>query len=364
MRVAAHNGATIWGGAERATTLLLRGLMDRGHDVLLFCNSELVASRAAAEGVPTRKCRLGGDIALPHAFRLASALRAYHADVFIVGTYKKLFLASLGARMARVPRVVARIGLESDTPRSWKYRVALRRWTDGIAVNARRIVAPFATLDGFAAERVALIHNGVSIPEARERGSALRSELGIAPDCVVVGTIARLAIQKRIDRLLEVAALLPDNVHVVVAGDGTRREDLEQLSAQRGLTGRVHFLGHRDDKEAVFDVLDLFVITSDTEGLSNAMLEAMARGIPVVSTPVSGAAEALLADESGPATGIVTEFEADTIAAAIVPLIGDPEQRAALGAAARERAKRLFSIETMLDKWEAFLAPAAAREST
>ena len=364
MRVAAHNGATIWGGAERATTLLLRGLMDRGHDVVLFCNSELVAKPAAGEGVPTRICRIGGDIALWDAFQLASELRTYRADAFIVGTWKKLFFASLGARMAKVPRIVARVGLETDTPRSWKYRVALRKWTDGVAVNARRIIAPFATLDGFGAERVALIHNGVRIPEPRERGDSIRSELGIAPDCIVVGTVARLAIQKRIDRLLEVAALLPESVHVIVAGDGTRREDLEKLSSQRGLTARVHFVGHRDDKDAVFDALDVFVITSDTEGLSNAMLEAMARGIPVVSTPVSGAGEALLADETGPAAGVVTEFDADAIAATISDLIGDPGELAALGAAARDRARRLFSVETMLDKWEAFLAPAVIRGST
>ena len=364
MRVAAHNGATIWGGAERATTLLLRGLMDRGHDVVLFCNSDLVAKRAAAEGVPTRIRRVGGDIALPHAFRLASELRAYRADAFIVGTWKKLFLAGLGARIAKVPRVVARVGLESDTPRSWKYRFALRKWTHGVAVNARRMIAPFATLDGFGPERVALIHNGVRIPTMRERGNSIRSELGIAPDCIVVGTVARLAIQKRIDRLLAVASLLPEHVHVIIAGDGTRREELEKLSSQRGLTARVHFLGHRDDKDAVFDALDVFVITSDTEGLSNAMLEAMARGIPVVSTPVSGAGEALLADESGPAAGVVTEFDADRIAATISELIGDPRQSAALGAAALDRARRLFSVDTMLDKWEAFLAPTATRGST
>jgi hypothetical protein len=107
--------------------------MDRGHDVLLLCNDSLVAEQAATHGIPTKICVIGGDITLHHSFRLASALREYRADAFIVGTYKKLFLATLGARMAGVPRVVARVGLESDTPRSWKYRFALTRWTDAVA---------------------------------------------------------------------------------------------------------------------------------------------------------------------------------------------------------------------------------------
>ena len=338
--------------------MLLRGLADRGHEVLLLCNSRMVAERAASEGVPTRLCVIGGDIALHHSFQLASALRSFRADAFIVGTYKKLFLAALGARMASVPRIVARVGLESDTPRNWKYRFALRRWTDAVAVNAQRIVGRFAELDGFGPDRVTLIHNGV--PPLRAPGqSSLRKELGIENDAFVVGTVARLAKQKRIDRLLEVAALLPASVHVVIAGDGTRREELERLSERKGVSSRVHFIGHRDDKTAVYDSLDVFVLTSDSEGLSNAMLEAMTRELPVVSTPVSGADDALRENGNGVPAGVVTEFNASSIAEAISNLIDSPATRKAIGAAARERALEEFSLDAMLDKWEAFLAPAA-----
>ena len=357
MRVAAHNGATIWGGAERATTMLLRGLMDRGHDVLLLCNNTLVAEQAAASGIPTRICAIGGDIALHHSLRLASVLRSYRADAFIVGTYKKLFLATLGARLAGVPRIVARVGLESDTPRSWKYRFALRRWTDAVAVNARRIIAPFARLDGFGPDKVTLIHNGVVFPAAGEKGPSVRAELGIENGAMVVGTMARLAKQKRIDRLLETAKLLPPELHVVIAGDGTRREELERLARQEGQSARVHFLGHREDKAAVYDALDVFVITSDSEGLSNAMLEAMARGLPIVSTPVSGADDALLADGDGSSAGIVADFAPQSIANAIRDLIDSPEKRQEMGSVARDRARNAFSLDTMLDRWEAFLAP-------
>jgi glycosyltransferase involved in cell wall biosynthesis len=168
--------------------------------------------------------------------------------------------------------------------------------------------------------------------------------------------MARLAIQKRIDRLIEVTKLLPSDVHVVVAGDGTRRDYLEKLARRTGVAGRVHFLGHRDDKDAVYDALDVFVITSDSEGLSNAMLEAMTRGLPIVSTPVSGADDALLADGSGSPAGIVAGFSAQSIADAIRDLINSPEKRHAMGSVARDRALNAFSLDRMLDKWEAFLA--------
>jgi len=96
MFVVAHNGARIWGGAERATALLLAGLQARGHRVLLLCNDGLVARRAGEMGVPTRIVPLGGDAVIPHALRLAGVLREVRPDAFIVGTFRKLFLAALG----------------------------------------------------------------------------------------------------------------------------------------------------------------------------------------------------------------------------------------------------------------------------
>lgn len=357
MRIAAHNGATIWGGAERATVMLLRGLMDRGHEVLLLCNSGLVASEAVRRGVPARRCVIGGDVSVFGAFHLALVLRAYRPDVFVVGTFRKLFLASMGARMARVPRIVARVGLESDTPRSRKYRFALRMWVDGVAVNGRRIVEPFANLDGFCASRVALIPNGVRVPDGRDAVGSLRSTLGIDSRSVVIGTVARLAQQKRIDRLLDAARSLPQNVVVVIAGDGTQRKELEQIAADQGLSSRVHFLGHCDSTSEVFAALDIFVVASDREGLSNAMLEAMASGLPIVSTPVSGAEEALVADAGNPAAGIIADFSSGSIASAVRELIDDPVRRESMGRAARNRAMARFSMDAMLDGWERFLFP-------
>ena len=103
MRIVAHNGAQIWGGAERATVALLRGLKERGHSVTLLCNADVVARNANARGLDTELCVIGGDIALHHSIRLAMTLKRLAPDAFIIGTFKKLFLAGLGARMGGVP---------------------------------------------------------------------------------------------------------------------------------------------------------------------------------------------------------------------------------------------------------------------
>ena len=356
MRIVAHNGARIWGGAERATVALLDGLRLRGHDVLLLCNDRLVATESRSRGVPAEICVLGGDIAIPHAFRLSRLLKHHRPDVFIVGTYKKLFLAGLGARMAEVPRVIARVGLESDTPRSIKYRIALRRWIDGVAVNSRRMAESFASLDGFDSSRVKVIWNGVESRHPPADPMKLRQELGIPAGQFLIGTVARLAIQKRIDRLLEVTQLLPD-VSCVIAGDGTRRDELTEKAKSLAVQERVCFLGHRDDVGDVMAAMDVFVVTSESEGLSNAMLEAMSYGLPVVSTNVSGAEDALGVDDQGLSAGIVTNFDVQSIANAVTTLEKDPKLRGTMSRMARKRALTQFSQERMLSSWEEFLAP-------
>jgi glycosyltransferase involved in cell wall biosynthesis len=352
MRIVAHNGAQIWGGAERATVALLWGLKARGHSVTLLCNADVVARNANAYGLETELCVIGGDIALHHSMRLAMTLKRLRPDAFIIGTFKKLFLAGLGARMAGVPRVVARIGLETDTPRSAKYRYALRHWIDGVAVNARRMVRPFAELDGFEAKDVALIWNGVE--PAEDEASDVRSELGIPQEAFVAGTVGRLAKQKRIDRLIQAIDILPD-VRCIIAGDGARKGDLAALVSDLRLGDRVILAGHRDDTDAVLASLDVFVVSSDTEGLSNAMLEAMSRGVPVVSTDVSGAEDALTPGNHAPA-GIVVDFTPEALARGIALLRDDRARRQAMGDAARDLASTVFSMDAMLDKWEAFVA--------
>jgi glycosyltransferase involved in cell wall biosynthesis len=293
---------------------------------------------------------------LPHAFTLARELRRIRPDAFIVGTYKKLFLAALGSRMARVPRIVARIGLESDTPsRHAKYGFALRRWIDGVVVIAEGTVAPFAELEGFGAEKVEVIHNGVRQPPRKKPAGSVRHELGIQPDAFVIGTLVRLDRQKRLDRLLDAVALLPGDIHCIIAGSGDQGDILIAKSISLGLRDRVYFAGHRDDVGDVLSAMDVYVVSSDREGHSNSMLEAMSWRVPVVSTPVSGAADSILGGRA-PA-GILADFTAESIAGAIMSLRDDPARLAAMGAAAGDNARQLFSIEMMLDKWEAFLRP-------
>lgn len=353
MRIAVHIGTRIWGGQERAVVRLMAGLRDRGHDVVLLCNSDAVLERAQAAGISARRCVIGGDAMVSHSIRLAIELRRIQPDVFLIGTYKKLFLAALGARLARVPRTVMRVGLESHTPKNAKYRIALRWWTDGVVVIARRLVAPYAELDGFGRDKVALIHNGVRKPTAQKPPRSVRNELSIPRDAFVVGCVARLDSMKRLDRMIDAVAQLPEDVHCLIAGGGTEEKFLRDRATTAGIENRVHFAGEREDIGDVLSALDVYVVSSDREGHSNSMLEAMSFGIPVVSTPVAGAEDSLAVPDS--AAGIITDFSVESIRDGVRLLYENRELRHTLGAAAARLAETRFSFDVMLDQWEAFL---------
>lgn len=363
MFVLAHNSSNVFGGGEIGTVLLLAGLQRRGHRVRMLFRDEENAARAAAYGIPTGVQRIGGDAMLPDAVRMAARLRAERPDAVILTTFKKVFLSGLGARLARAPFVVQRIVLQGDTPaRGARYRLALRRFVDAISLNADAMRPPFLAGDpGLDPAKVVTILDGVRAPARTREPGAVRRELGIPADAFVVGSVARLAGQKRFDRLLRALALLPEPVHCILAGDGPVTEPMRALAAELGMADRVHLPGFRRDVGDVLDALDLFAVSSDREGLANAMLEAMAFGLPVVSTDVSGAREALDAAPGEPAAGIVTGFSEAELAEAIGGLLRDPDGRRRMGDAARERAERRFGEERFLDEWERLLEDGVRR---
>jgi glycosyltransferase involved in cell wall biosynthesis len=188
-------------------------------------------------------------------------------------------------------------------------------------------------------------------PAARDR---LRGELGITGDAVVCFTAARLAAVK--GHVLQLQALsslrgsaAADNLHLVWAGEGDQRAVLEGEVLRLGLGDRVHLLGQRGDIDSWHDAADIFLLTSRLEGMPLAIMEAMAKAVPVIATAVSGIPEEmgetgrLLPDPSVDAGNVVRE-----LAATLLEWGADPELRRAIGEHGRRRAEAMFREEQML----------------
>lgn len=364
MYVVAHNASRHYGGIEIWIARLLSGLQRRGHRVRLYCRHTDLATRARAEGIETRIQKLRGDAAVWDAFAFARVLRADRPDALVLSTFNKIWLGGMAARLARVAPVVLKVANREAAVAQFKYAFPIRNWIDAVVTNNEVLCEPFRrTLPPTRSHRVFAIWDGVAVPARVRDAGAVRRELGLPAGTMVIGSVARLTRQKRFDRFVRVLASLPAHVHGVIAGEGDERDAIQALATSLGVGARMHLLGFRSDVGDVLAAFDVFMVTSDFEGLANAMLEAMAAGLPVVSTPVDGAGEALFASPAGSVPGRVTSWDDNSIVAATRDLIGDAPLRNAMSLAATTRARERFGFDRMLDEWETLLSAPAFRAS-
>ena len=158
----------------------------------------------------------------------------------------------------------------------------------------------------------------------------------------VIGTVAALRPEKNVARLLRAFARLPGG-RLVIVGDGAERAGLQALAAELRLAERVEFAGHQTDTPAFYARFDVFALSSDTEQMPLSVIEAMASGLPVVSTDV-GDVRLMVAAENTP---LITGLDDDSMAKALAALAADPVARQKIGAANLAKARRDFDQAAM-----------------
>jgi phosphatidylinositol alpha-mannosyltransferase len=201
----------------------------------------------------------------------------------------------------------------------------LRRATRVVAIT-EEIADEASGLLGLDPARIARLPNGVDRRRFRPAHSARE-----APARILF--VGRLSEQKRVDVLLDAFARLDTEAELVIVGEGPLREKLEAQARALGVSERTRFLGARDDVPVLLRDAWVFALPSAAEGASNALLEAMASGVPAVATELPGTSEV-----AGGAALLVPPGDSDALAEALERLLGDEDLRATLGAAGLERA--------------------------
>ena len=276
---------------------------------------------------------------LPEASRIAR-VHTFHGHV-LEGYFPELVAK-------RLRKHEARLALETDRVIAVSHATADDLVRLGVTEEQRIVVVPPGVDLG---ELAAL--PGLEAPE--RRSGAVRGLIGAGADDVVVGVVGRLAPVKQVGHALDVFELLCERypqLHLAFIGDGEDRGLLERrianLAASADRSARVHLLGARDDMPQVLADLDLVLLTSRSEGMPVALIEAGAAGLPVVATPVGGVPE-LIAHER---TGFLGET-VDDLAFHLADLLDRKDERAAMGGRSRLRILKRHSAEALTDRLEA-----------
>jgi glycosyltransferase involved in cell wall biosynthesis len=314
----------------------------------------------------TRAPDLGAD--LRAARELWTILRRERVDVLHTHNPKPGVYGRIIGRGARVPIVVNTVhGLyatEEDpvTKRSLVYglEAVASRFSDAELFQNPEDLALMQRLH--LTRHAALLGNGVDLARfdatrfTTEQRRSVRAELGATDDTIVVGTVGRLVAEKGYPELFDAMSRLPDAGYVLVvvgAGDPDKPDALDPSLVARARDEGVRFLGHRDDVDALYAAMDVFVLASHREGFPRAAMEATAMGVPVVATNVRGCRQVVEHDHTGL---LVPVRDPAALARAIAALGDDPGRRARMGAASVVRARDQFDerkvVETVLTTYK------------
>lgn len=350
------------GGLERVVCDLVQEQVRAGHCITVVClfTDGLLADEARRAGAPVVAIRKRTGLDPAALMRLRRELNACQADVIhthnATAHYHAAFMARRRGHAVLVNTRHGMGGERRSDRRERLYSMALGRTAAVAAVcqaAADRMVA-----DGIVpAGLMRVVPNGIRVDAfgLQDRLDA-RRRLGVTGDGLVIGTVGRLNWAKDHAFLLRACQeYVTDDpaASVVIVGKGEERDELERMTAALGLQGRVRFLGDRSDVASLLPGMDIFALSSRTEGHSIALLEASAAGVAMIATDVGGNREIVQHRSTGL---LVPHGDLQGFAGALRELAQSPSLRSGLGAAARVWAAANASLGVMAQRYERLYA--------
>lgn len=373
-RADAHRGGTpaklvLWAGSfESAGTqrflLELLRRMDRGRFTPIMFSTlaqgELLPE-VEALGVPVHEFGTGRRVLSPRTVgdlsRAAAFLRRERVDILSCMLGLTTLVGPFVGRAAGVPVVVNNQRNLSywlrGGARESVYGFVSRRVVDAVIVNSAAAARELSGRFHVPESKVENIGVGTDLERisAAEPAEELRRELDLG-ESKVVGVVAKLSPVKGHGRFLEAAALTArtyGDVRFLVVGDGSERPALEREAGELGLSGKVHFIGVRDDVPAVLKLMDVLVLSSLSEGSPNVLLEGMAAGVPVVAMSVGGVPEVV---EDGVSGFLVDPGDAPGLSNAVLRLLNDSDRAREMGRKGRAIAAENYDINRVIARVE------------
>lgn len=353
------------GGMEAGVVKLIRN-MDSERFEQAVCATRRVSS--LANEIQDRAQIICLDQPAGRRFQVASlarAIRRIKPDIVHSHNWSAIEAVLAGRWVGSCRLVHSEHGIETDGAfrepwrRRWFRRIAYEMADHVFCVSAQ-LRDHRAQETGFPVKRIDVVRNGVDTrrfsfrPELR---STMRERMGVSPDEFCIGAVGRLEAVKGLDTLLHsVASAGASNANwrVLLIGDGAERSRLEHFVRESPyLAARIRFLGDVGNVAELLAALDVYVLPSISEGISNSLLEAMATGLPVIASSVGGNVEVVCDGESGL---LFPTRDSQALAQSLERIHRNPEFAKQLGRNAVDRVKKEFSLDTMVSNYERMYA--------
>lgn len=294
-------------------------------------------------------------------FRMKRLMKEKKVDMLQIYFFDGRIIGTLAGMLAGIhPRVFCRREM------GWWYTRArlfvtqrMAALSDYCLVNANCIKELVAATEHFPKEKIEVVYNGVDLHLSASEKRPKKSDFGIPEDSPLVGVVSNLRGVKRIDRFIDIASRINNkNTHFMIIGKGPLENELKAQCQKLGLSERVHFHYTVDNTHDIIGLFDVGVLSSESEGLSNVLIEYALAGIPSAAFKVGGNPEVIADGE----TGYVAENgDIDSLAQKIDGLLDNDAERKIFGDNARRRAEELFGVKAMVKKTEDFYSKILGR---
>ncbi len=294
------------------------------------------------------------DWGLP--FRLAKVFKERKIDIVHTHNPSVWLYGGIAAKIAGIPLIhTAHTPSDYKVERWGKIERMLSWFTDQVTSVSISVGEFMIQGEGVSRDKVQVIHNGVKSEDfdVTVDKAQKRAELGLGMSDFAFINVARFFPNKDHSTLLKafaiVAKKLPE-ARLLLCGEGMLKEDLLKETAALGLNDKVKFMGNRRDIAYIHKAIDVFVLSSTKEGLPIVLLEAMAAGVPIVTTDVDGNPEAVAHNETGL---VVPSRNPEALAQAMLDMQADPARARSMGEKGKKRVKELFTFEKMVNAYYA-----------
>jgi len=355
------------GGAERSVARLINALDQQRFRPLVICltQSGPAAGWIESADVPVIEIKKQAGVDPKALRRLSRTMLDYQVDVVHSYNWGTLMESAWARRQAKTPvHVHAERGSVLGAAEIRGLRMRLRgrvagwlmRRCDAVVTNAHSVARRIEVRCGYSSEHVQVIPNGIEVPGgllSPDQVQVRRRELGIGERAVLLGSVGRLVPVKGFDLLIEALHRLLSgggDYHLLLVGDGPQREKLQGLARELRISDRVHLVGHQDEVGQWLSLLDIYLNTSHSEGMSQSLVEALAAGRPSIATNVGDAAVVL--GEDGGCGRLIPADDIPSIVSAVESLMPG-NLRALMGKYASERHATLFSAPAMSARYAA-----------